>query len=184
MGSLRTVFNHSVLSPFEGTIVFRKFNFEEEIRPKVGYVPLATRYKLDIVGLRLPKKSWSVLAEEEREVLCHLSVRSQGEKECYRRYLAHLLAKRGERPEFLDPSEIQQERNQWENPILIPVSVRRKMQEAGLSMVEEEWLKMDDLERYVLFRLSKENGSADPFQRALQELREHPRPRRFSSRAS
>lgn len=164
--------------------MFRKFRFEEANHPKTGYVPLATRYKLDMVGLQISRKSWTRFLEEEREVLCHLPVRSQGEKECYKRFLAHLLAKKGERVEYSDPAEIQRDKEQWENPILIPASVCRKMKEAGFLLNEEEWLRMDDLERYVLFRLSKENDQLNTFDEALKELRAHPRPRRFSSKAS
>jgi hypothetical protein len=131
---------------------------------------MSTRYKLDKAGLRLSLKSWLHFSSEERHVLCHLSVRSQGEVECYQEYLAYLLKRLKEKFEPLDPREEQLERTQWESLTRVPEAVYLKALTYNVLLTPTDWIRMDDLERYSLYRLSKEKYGEDRFTRALEEF--------------
>ena len=150
--------------------MFRKFKFEENLYRKLQDIPLSTRYKLDKVGIRLTPKAWNGFSHEEKLVLCHLSVRSQGELECYREYLAYLLHRLKEKVESLDPKEVQSEKSQWENLSRIPESVYLKALPLKGLITPVDWIRMDDLERYALFRLSQEKYGEAAFTKALEEF--------------
>ncbi|HEV2354476.1 MAG TPA: nitrate reductase associated protein [Puia sp.] len=150
--------------------MFRKFKFEEEIYSKLQGIPMSTRFKLDRVGIKLGGKTWNRFSAEEKQVLCHLSVRSQGEMECYREYLLYLLNRLKEKPELLDPETGKKERAQWENLSRIPETVYLKVLSLKGLITPVEWLRLDDLERYALFRLSVEKYSDALFGKALEEF--------------
>lgn len=150
--------------------MFRKFKFEEEIYSKLQGIPMSTHYKLDRVGLKIGVKTWNRFSAEEKQVLCHLSVRSQGEMECYKEYLLYLLNRLKEKPEWLDPETGKKEKAQWENLSRIPESVYLKVLSLKSLMTPVEWIRLDDLERYALFRLSLEKYSDVLFGKALEEF--------------
>jgi hypothetical protein len=150
--------------------MFRKFKFEEPLYGDLDSIPLSTRCKLDAVGLDLPPAAWKALAREEKMVLCHLSVRSQGEKDCYRGYVLHLLKRLDQSPVFLDFARLEREKSEWENPVRIPREVEEQAGKAGFAISQRDWLKMDDLERYALFKLSASPSGTGPFKAALEEF--------------
>ena len=150
--------------------MFRKFKFEEDLYGNLKDIPLSTRFKLDRLGLKLSVRSWNRFSFEEKQVLCHLSVRSQGELECYKEYLLFLLRRLKEKPEWADPAAAQKERNLWENLGHIPESVYLKALSLRGLITPVEWIRLDDLERYTLFRLSHEKYGEALFARALEEF--------------
>lgn len=150
--------------------MFRKFKFEESIYEKLQDIPLSTRYKLDRVGLQLGVKSWNRLSAEEKRVLCHLSVRSQGEMECYKEYLLFLLHRLKEKPEWQDRETGKRERAQWESLSRVPENVYLKALSLKGLLTPVEWIRLDDLERYALFRLSVEKYGDALFSKALEEF--------------
>jgi hypothetical protein len=150
--------------------VFRKFKFEEEIYGKLQSVPLSTQFKLDRVGAKLSTKNWNRFSDEERHVLCHLSVRSQGELECYREYLTYLLRKLKEKADWQDPQVGLLEKAQWENLARIPEGVYLRALRLKVIISPGDWIQLDDLERYALVRLSVENQPMEMFAKALQEF--------------
>lgn len=133
---------------------------------------MSTRFKLDAVGVKLSLRTWNRLAEEERLVLCHLSVRSQGERECYRRYLEFLLGRLGDPLEEVDAKRLRAERADWENLTAVPLEVARRAAALGSPLTEEEWIQMDDLERYALVKLAGGKHDHANFQPALEEFRD------------
>src|SRR5581483_10161915 len=136
--------------------MFRKFKFEEAHYQDLSAIPMSTRYKLDRVGLQVDPKTWSQFSMEERRVLCHLSVRSQGEVECYEEFLASLLRRHKAKIEKRDPLESRRERGEWENLNRIPEQVYLRVLKLKKLLTPQEWIDLDDLERYVLYRLSLE----------------------------
>ena len=157
--------------------MFRKFKFEEDLYGNLKDIPMSTRFKLDQVGLKLGVKSWNRFSPEEKKVLCHLSVRSQGELDCYKEYLLSLLRRLKEKPEWTDPAAAQEERNQWENLGHIPECVYLKALSLKGLITQGEWIRLDDLERYTLFRLSLEKYGDALFARALEEFLGVPAPK-------
>src|SRR5580698_1636860 len=150
--------------------MFRKFKFEEDLYEKLQTIPMSTRFKLDRIGLKLTPKTWNRFSSEEKQVLCHLSVRSQGEVECYKEYLLYLLHRLKEKVEWFDAEASKREKTQWENLTRIPESVYLKVLTLKGLLTAVEWIRLDDLERYALFRLSTDKYSETQFARALEEF--------------
>jgi len=150
--------------------MFRKFRFEDRIYPDLNDIPMSTRFKLDRVGFQLEPKGWSRFSQEERRVLCHLSVRSQGEVDCYRDYLDFLLKKYKEKVAKRDPESTRQERSEWENLSRIPEMVYFRILKLKKLITPQEWIDLDDLERYVLFKLAQEKRNDDVFALAFEEF--------------
>ncbi|HVZ79984.1 MAG TPA: nitrate reductase associated protein [bacterium] len=150
--------------------MFRKFRFEETIYSDLSDIPMSTRFKLDRVGIQLDAKTWSHFSLEERRVLCHLSVRSQGELGCYRDFLLFLLRKHKEKAEKRDPESTRQERSEWENLSRIPEMVYFRILKLKKLITPQEWIDLDDLERYVLFKLSQDKRNDEVFAQAFEEF--------------
>ena len=150
--------------------MFRKFKFEEELYPHLSSIPLSTQFKLDRAGLRLSSRVWKQLSLEERNVLCHLSVRSQGELDCYRGFVEFLLGKLEEKAEKTDPSAFFQDRALWENLARVPEGVYLQALRLKVIITPENWIQLDDMERYTLVRLSTDSQSEGRFQAALEEF--------------
>lgn len=140
--------------------MFRKFKFEEPRYTVLDEVPYSTRFKLDTVGVVMDAATWRRLPLEERNVLCHLSVRSQGERDAYRGFLVMALHRAGVEPSFPEPLRVENERLAWENPARIPSLVVEASFRSGLPLRPEDWLRFDDMERYVLYRVAQENPEA------------------------
>jgi hypothetical protein len=136
--------------------MFRKFKFEEEHYETLGVIPYSTRQKFDLVGLKLDAASWKKLPLQERQVLCHLSVRSHGERDAFRDFLVMALERAGVTPVFEEPSANVLSRAGWENPGRMSTRVVEASFRAGVPLRPEDWLRFDDMERYVLYRVAHE----------------------------
>jgi hypothetical protein len=156
--------------------MFRKFKFEEPQYADLREIPYSTQYKLDVVGLGLDIATWRKLPLEERNVLCHLSVRSQGEREAYREFVILSVKRSGARPSFMETLQQENERSMWENPARMPTGVVEASFRAGLPLRPEDWLKFDDMERYVLFQVTKKSPGS-----MIEVLKEFLRSGRFKT---
>lgn len=149
--------------------MFRQFKFEEPLYQKLDRIPLSTQYKLEVLGIALPVESWSRLAPEVRQVLCHLSIRSRGERECYGQFLAYVLqGQKGPSPLKAIPEPAT--KRAWEELSRLPVEVAQKMKELNLPLFWPEWVKLDDMERYALHRLCREDNKGTQVRQAVQEF--------------
>lgn len=146
--------------------MFRQFKFEEALYPKMEAIPLSTRFKLDSLGLALPVEAWGRMSLEERRVFCHLSIRSRGERECYTQYLAYVL----KRLQVTLPTADKGLNRPWEDVSRLPGEVAQKMRDLDLPLFWPEWIKMDDMERYALYKLCLENAEGSLVRRAVQEF--------------
>ncbi len=134
--------------------MFRKFKFEEDFYDQLKCIPFSTRHKLDLEGVKLSLKSWNVFSEEERQRFCEMRAEG-GETGGYRKALVLLLEKLGEPVKFLESAQLESEKEQWGNPERIPAELESKISQLGLSLKPEEWKKLDNLQRFVLFKLSQ-----------------------------
>jgi hypothetical protein len=134
--------------------MFRKFKFEQDFYDQLNCIPFSTRYKLDLAGVKLSLKSWNLFSEEERAKLCEMDAEGP-EAIRYRNLLVSLLQKLGEPAKFLEPAQLEQEKTQWGNPNQIPTDTTTKLSQLGLTIKLEDWKKLDNLQRFVLFKLSQ-----------------------------
>jgi hypothetical protein len=148
--------------------MFRQFKFEEELYQKLDQIPVSTRFKLDTLGLVMPLEAWKRLALPERWVFCHLSIRSRGERECYTQYLSYVLHR--DKIALPKSAETPDPQRTWEDISRLPGEVAQKMRDLNLPLFWPEWIKMDDMERYTLFKLCRENGNPDSIRQAVQEF--------------
>src|SRR6266852_3848149 len=134
--------------------MFRKFEFEEDFYDQLKCIPFSTRHKLDLAGVKLSLKSWNIFSEEDRQKFCEMSAEGEGYRR-YRETLISLLEKIGEPVKLMEPAQLESEKAQWGNSEKIPQAVETRVFQLGLSLKTEDWKKLDNLQRFVLFKLSQ-----------------------------
>lgn len=134
--------------------MFRKFKFEQEFYDNLRCIPFAVRHKLDLTGVKLSMKIWNRFSDDERRKLCEMDAEGP-EATRYRELLVSLLQKLGEPAKFLEPAQLEQEKIQWANPNQIPEDIVAKTSQLGLAIQLEDWKNLDNLQRFVLFKLSQ-----------------------------
>ena len=152
----------------KGFYMFRQFKFEESLYEKLDQVPMSTQFKLDSLGLSLPLETWQRLALPERWVFCHLSIRSRGERDCYVQYLAHVLQR--DKVPLAKAQDLPEAKRPWEDIGRLPSEVAQKMREMDLPLFWPEWIKMDDMERYALYKLCRQSSDPEQVRQAVQEF--------------
>jgi hypothetical protein len=150
--------------------MFRQFKFEEALYEKLDHIPVSTQYKLESLGLRFPRAAWSQLVLPERWVFCHLPIRSKGERECYSQYLSYVLNRDKMLAAVPRDSKPEPIKKGWEDISRLPSEVAQKMRDLNLPLFWPEWIKMDDMERYALFKLCQENAEESQIRQAVQEF--------------
>jgi hypothetical protein len=150
--------------------MFRQFKFEEHLYPKLEQIPLSTQYKLEGIGFNFPSDAWDRLPLEERWVLCHLGTRSKGERECYNHYLAYVLRRQKISPSSSEKPGPNSGKKAWEDLSRLPAEVAQKMRDLNLPLFWPEWIKLDDIERYALFKLCLEKSTDAQIQQVVQEF--------------
>ncbi len=149
--------------------MFRQFKFEEGLYQKLDQIPISTQFKLETLGLELPLEVWGQLVPAERWVFCHLPIRSKGERECYNGYLTYVLQRHG----FPLPSErdaASAEKKAWEDLSRLPSEVALKMRGLNLPLFWPEWIKLDDMERFSVYKFCRENSDDTLIQQAVLEF--------------
>jgi hypothetical protein len=148
--------------------MFRQFKFEEPTYPKLEKIPISTRFKLDALDLQFSMECWNKLPLEERWVLCHLPIRSRGERESYILYVSYLLRRLGFTASARDNST--PKKNAWDELSRVPSEVAQKMAELNLPLYWPEWIKLDDMARYAIYKLCQEEADPALIQQLVQEL--------------
>lgn len=147
--------------------MFRQFKFEEPLYQKLGQIPVSTLFKLETLGFQFPADAWGQLALAERWVFCHLPIRSKGERECYSGYLAYVLKRHGI---TVAPEGATGEKKAWEDLSRLPGEVAQKMRDLNLPLFWPEWIKLDDMERFTLYKFCRENAGDALVQQVVQEF--------------
>ena len=149
--------------------MFRQFKFEEPIYQKLDQIPISTRFKLETMGVQFPMEVWNQLVLAERWVFCHLPIRSKGERECYNGYLAYVLKRHGltVTPEGTGAFS---EKKGWEDLSRLPAEVAQKMRDLNLPLYWPEWIKLDDMERFTVYKFCRENSGDPLIQQVVQEF--------------
>src|SRR5579872_3724014 len=150
--------------------MFRQFKFEEPLYQKLDQIPVSTQFKLEGIGSNFPFGAWNQLPLEERWVLCHLGIRTKGERECYSQYLAYVLRRQGIASVSPGTAGPAPEKKAWEDLSRLPSEVAQKMRDLNLPLFWPEWIKLDDIERYTLFKLCRDNSADAQIQQVVQEF--------------
>ena len=147
-----------------------QFKFEEEVQNEIEPIPFATQFRMDSIGVRIRPETWNVLSKETRLLFSHLSVKTDKDKECYKTYLLYLLKRRRRTMFIMTDEQAERERSEWENLTYVPLPVYKMIVDLDYTLSLRDWIKMNDLNRYVLVKLSKGEHTKDYLNKALMEL--------------
>ncbi len=150
--------------------MFRKLKFEQELYDSLNHIPLSTQYKMDLLGVKFRRESWVKLSLEARQLFCHMSIRTDEDKESYRRHLVYLLKRLRRQVTVLEPLQINKEKSEWANVTSIPLRVYQMVVSLGFTLFHGDWLHLDEFHKYVLVKLSRGNHDGNYLKMALEEL--------------
>lgn len=144
------------------------FAFEADFVATLRCVPMAVRFKLDRVGIKLSLRQWSRMEREDRQRLLDAPCETDADVESYHTCLCDLIRLRSrEEPRMLDerPTSAQWPRHP------MPDSVRRQAKLQGLREPSaERWSKLPELHRFALVKLSRDNHDNVNLGAAMLEL--------------
>ena len=143
------------------------FDFEQDFIASLRCIPMIVRYKLDTSGVKLKLDHWHSFNAEEKELLVNLPCETDTEISKYHDRLQALVKeKTGKYAKELeiDPHPA------WKNTQDIPSNLREKAQEFDLKLTIEQWQKLDNLQRFVLIKLSRPSHENKNFLPALKEF--------------
>lgn len=146
----------------------RLFAFEQDFVDSLRCIPMAVRFKLDRVGIKLTLRQWSRLRREERQDLLRRPCASDREVARWRVRLEALVALRADEPITpLPPIDDAP----WERSGEVPVEMATFASSKGLMPpAPEAWAALTLLERYVLVKLSRKGHDNVNFAPALREF--------------
>lgn len=144
------------------------FKFEEDfVEEHIRCIPMVVRFKLDACGVKLKLKEWSHMHEEERRNLSEYPCGTAEEIRAYRSYVKTVILFRTEN-EAQDLA-IEKEPS-WADRGRVPDSVREKLAALHLSLGTGQWEQLNDLQRFVLVKLSRPGHENRNFPFALKEF--------------
>ena len=143
------------------------FAFERDFIEANRCIPMIVRFKLDACGIKLKLAEWNRMKPVEREHLATATCSTPGEVSQYRENLRQLvLARTGNLP-----AEIAIEHSPaWSVTGDTPDCVKEKLSEGPWSLSAQQWGKLNDLQRFVLVKLSRPGHENKNFPRAMAEF--------------
>ena len=144
------------------------FAFEDDFVASLRCIPMAVRFKLDLAEVKLSLREWSRFTAEDRQLLLLQPCQSAEEISIYRETLVALLAERAHaaaRP--LPPGSVVD----WTEADATPDGVRDFAHRVGLEPPsDDDWRRLNPLQRFVLLKLSRDNHDNVNFVPALKEF--------------
>lgn len=144
------------------------FAFEADFVDTLRCVPMAVRFKLDRVGVKITLRQWSRLTPEDRFDRLMAPCETAGEVEAYRQALRAVVAERaGEVPKDLPPDATVP----WSAVARTPHQVVVFAGDVGVAPPPDAvWADLTDLQRFVLLKLSRDNHDNVNFVPAMREF--------------
>lgn len=144
------------------------FDFEADFVASLRCVPMAVRWKLDRVEIKLTLRQWSRFTRDDRLMLLTTPCGTPREVDAYRQRLVDLVAARaGEtaRPLADPPAPL------WEDGANVPHAVSAFARAASIPPPgPEAWARLAPLQRFVLLKLSRDNHDNVNFRPAMAEF--------------
>jgi hypothetical protein len=141
------------------------FKFEADFVATQRCIPMCMRYKLDMSGVKLKLGEWAKLDPSYRERLCLMPFLTASEVYEFGLFLIGLVVvSSGAAPELMDPPE-----RIWDTPE-VPAQVADKAKELGKKISNEDWKKLNWLQRFALIKLSRPGHEGKNFVPALEEF--------------
>jgi len=144
------------------------FDFEEDfIEKNIRCIPMIVRLKLDSAGIKLKLDEWSKLTVEERIELATRQCSSDEEAKSYRDHAGILVKKRSGKEATDLPVNANPE---WINVDKIPDRLADKLREISLTIRLEQWVGLNNLQRFALLKLCRPGHENKNFPKALIEF--------------
>jgi len=165
------IFELNPAAPASGDIVpphAQLFAFEDDFVASLRCIPMAVRFKLDRVGVKLTLRQWSRFTKEDRHRLLMRSCETPTEIAVWRAVLEELVIVRaGELAKPLPPLES----TPWEDAHSIaPIVVRYAASVGAPAPTQSQWARLSVLQRFVLIKLTRDNHDNVNFLPALHEF--------------
>lgn len=145
----------------------RTFAFESDFVETLRCIPMAVRLKLDTCGVKLTLRQWSGLSRKDRQRLLEAPCEPGVEAVRYRDMIRAVLEERDLGPmRSLDPAlAVQPPRGE------MPEQIMGFAGQMGLGQLSPaRWACLDDLQRFALLKLSRDNHDNINFVPALREF--------------
>jgi hypothetical protein len=144
------------------------FKFEEDFMDEnIRCIPMMVRFKLDASGIKLKLSLWHQLTLFERTHLAELPTTTKAEVVRYRKHVQQLvLSTSGEEATDLAVEKIPA----WAMMSQIHESLQKKLKENNWSLSLKQWQSLNDLQRFVLIKLSRPSHKNKNFPRAMKEF--------------
>jgi hypothetical protein len=143
------------------------FRFEQDFAASLRCIPMAVRFKLDQVGIKLSLRQWARMNSDERLQLLHQPCANAPELETYRSMVEQALGAQSSPVDTLPvephPAWMQQDE--------VPEQVVRYAEGAAVTPpTREQWVALSALQRFVLVKLSRAKHDNINFVPALREF--------------
>lgn len=144
------------------------FKFEEDfVEDNIRCIPMIARFKLDACGIKLKLNEWSRMNEEERMYVSEYPCSSEEEVRSYRQYIKTLVRIRTSN----EAQDMEVDTNPgWANADLIPEILAQKLAEQNNKITLKQWQDLNDLQRFVLVKLSRPGHENRNFPIAMREF--------------
>jgi hypothetical protein len=144
------------------------FKFEEDfVEDSIRCIPMIARFKLDTCGIKLKLNEWSRMNEEERMYVSEYPCSSEEEIKSYRQYIKTLVRIRTSN----EAQDMEVDTNPgWANVEAIPEILVQKLTEQDSTITLKQWQCLNDLQRFVLVKLSRPGHENRNFPIAMREF--------------
>ena len=143
------------------------FEFEADFVATLRCIPMGVRFKLDLCGIKLSLRAWSVFDAATRACLVSLPVDTAGELVTYRGFLSQAIEGVGEpvvavaiepEPAWMDEDRIPD--------ALVHKALELDVDPGGLT----RWRQLGTLQRFALTKLTRGGHENDNLLPALREF--------------
>ena len=149
--------------------MFHRYQYESETYPSLSRIPLHVRMKLDVTGIKISLKDWLAYDIEERNVLCHLPVEAEEEKQAFASYLDFLSRRYRGEPVATTAA---MSSSLWDSAHRVPEPVAGKSAPQIPPVTVEEWRRWKSYQRYALYKTALSQSDPEQFFAVLKEFRE------------
>lgn len=144
------------------------FGFERDFAGSLRCIPMITRQKLDMIGIKMTLRQWSRLSHEERSRLVDMPCQTQSEQDAYRAFVLDRIAARADEPvRYLGEQGLEE----WQQSEAVPQAVLTQAQtDLVAPPTSQQWAALTPLERFALIKLARSQHENENFVPALKEF--------------
>jgi hypothetical protein len=144
------------------------FEFEKDFAGSLRCIPMAVRFKLDHVGIKLTLQQWSRFGNDERMDLVERACDTPESVASYRDRLVSLIqacTQQAAKRIDVDPRPV------WSDVTHMPPDLVRQSESCAIAPPSlAQWAALTDLQRFTLLKLAREGHDNANFVPAMREF--------------